>query len=69
MQDPKITINEKDKTITIVMGLEPKPELSKSQKSLTIASTRGNFKSDVKYKDELITVGVNVYIRNKNFGA
>lgn len=64
MQDPKITINEKDKTITIVMALETQPEPSKSGKSLTVASTRGNFKSDVRYKGEPLTVGVNVYIRN-----
>ena len=62
MADVKVTVDEKKKELTIVMPLiEPKE--SKSGKSLTVASTFGNFQSDATLKGKRITLGVNAYIK------
>lgn len=57
-----VKIDEKAKTLTIVMDLD-KPEASKSGKTMVIASTRGNAKSETQYKGVPITVGVNAYYK------
>ena len=60
-QEVKVTIDTKKKELTITMPLmDPKP--SKSGKSLTIASTLGNFRSDTLFEGKRVTVGVNAYI-------
>lgn len=59
--DVKVTIDEKKNRITIDMPLEP-PRVSKSQKTLVIASTHGNLRSTAKYDGKEVVVGVNAYI-------
>lgn len=60
----QVTVNEKAKTLTIVLPLET-PTPSASEKNLTIASTRGNFASAATLKGKTITIGVNAYIPNR----
>lgn len=57
-------IDEVKKTITITMDLSPNPEPSKSGKSLNIASTQGNKKTEAKYKGKQIVVGAFAYVPN-----
>jgi hypothetical protein len=38
------------------------PQPSASGKTLVVASTRGNFKSDCKINGKNVTIGVNAYI-------
>ena len=64
MSEPKVTVDEKKKTITIVLPLLDKPGLSKSEKNFTVATTRGNLKTDAKYKGKPVTIGVNAYYPN-----
>ena len=57
------TLDEKGKTLTITLPLTP--GMSKSGKSLVIASTRGNVTfPDLTYKGKPVTVGVNAYTAN-----
>lgn len=63
-KEVKVTVDEKKKELTIVMPLID-PRESKSGKSLTIASTFGNYRSDATYKGEPVTLGINAYIPNR----
>lgn len=57
-----VTIDEKKKTITIVLPLkEPAP--SASGKTMGIASTNGNKDSGATYKGKPVTIGVNAYYK------
>lgn len=47
---------------TLVIRLPIEPSDSKTGKSITIASTRGNQKTDVEYEGKKIVLGVNAYI-------
>jgi len=58
----KATIDEKNKTLTIVIDLE-EPRPSSSGKTLVVASSHGNQQTDAMIKGQPITVGVNAYIR------
>lgn len=60
--DAEVTVDEKAKKLTIVMPLQ-KPARSKSGKTMVIATTRGNQKTDAKYQGNLITIGVNAYYK------
>ncbi len=64
MKEATVTIDEKKKTVTIVMPLT-KPTPSKSGKTMVIATTRGNQRTDTKFDGEPVTIGVNVYYPNK----
>ncbi len=57
-----VTIDEKAKTITIVLDLDS-PRPSASGKTLVVASTRGNSTTDATVDGKPVTVGVNAYIR------
>jgi hypothetical protein len=61
MSDIKITVDETAKTLTLVLPLQT-PAPSASGKTLVVASSRGNFKSDVLVAGKPVTVGVNAYI-------
>lgn len=56
---PKVTIDGKELVIRLPLT---KPTPSTSGKSLTIASTRGNFKSELVFEGKRVVVGVNCYI-------
>jgi len=60
----RVSVDEKKKELTIVMPMiDPRP--SKSGKSLTIASTFGNFQSEATLVGgRRITIGVNAYVKN-----
>lgn len=57
----KVTI--KDGILTISMPIEKKLELSKSGKSLVVASSRGNVETDVKVEGKPLYIGLNAYIK------
>ena len=57
-----VKVDTKAKTLTITLPLEENPVASKSGKNLTVASTRGNFRSDAEVDGKPVTVGVNAYI-------
>ena len=57
----KVTVDPKAKTMTIVAPLEP-PTPSKSGKTLVVASSRGNFRSEAVVNGKPVTVGFNAYI-------
>jgi hypothetical protein len=58
----KIKVEIKGKRLIIDMPLES-PTPSSSGKTLVVASTRGNFKSDVRVNGLPVTIGVNAYIK------
>jgi len=58
----KATIDEKNKTLTIVIDLE-EPHPSGSGKTLVVASTHGNQTTEATLNGQSIIVGVNAYIR------
>ena len=60
----KVTVDEKKNELTIVMLLIAVPKPSKSGKSLTIASTFGNYTSEAAYSGIPVVVGVNAYVKN-----
>lgn len=57
---PSLVIDEKAKTITIVLPLGEKE--SKSGKSLVLATTNGNVPFPAEYKGKPVICGVNCYI-------
>jgi len=56
----KITINEKAKTVTIVLPLVNTP--SKSGKSTLLATTSGNAETGVDFGGQEVIAGVNIYV-------
>ena len=56
------TIDEKAKTLTLVLDLE-EPTPSASGKTLVVASTRGNSSTTAMVNGKPLTVGVNAYIK------
>ncbi len=58
-----VTIDNKNKTLTIVMPLG-EPTVSASGKSLVLASTHGNTVSSAQYKGQGIVIGLNAYVPN-----
>lgn len=59
----EVTVDQKAKTVTIVLPLQ-EPTESKSGKSLTIATTHGNMRSNARFKGKTVTIGANAYIPN-----
>ena len=57
-----VTIDEAARTLTIVMDLDT-PRASASGKTLVVASTRGNARSEAVVNGKPVTVGVNAYIK------
>ena len=49
------------KQIVITLPIAPRP--SKSGKTTVIASTNGNIPTGIEFDGELVTIGVNAYIR------
>lgn len=56
----KVTIEGKDLVIRIPMQSPPQP--SASGKTLVVASSRGNQKSDVTVDGKQVVIGLNAYI-------
>ncbi len=57
----QVIVDEKAKTLTIVLDLE-EPTPSASGKTLVVASTRGNARTDAQVGGKTLVVGVNAYI-------
>ncbi len=55
-------IDEKAKTITIIMDLDT-PRPSASGKTLVVASTRGNAVTDAQVGGRTVTLGLNAFIK------
>jgi len=62
-QEMEVTIDEKARKMTIVMPLNKNPRSSKSGKTMVIASTQGNQRTDAKYQGKEVTVGLNAYFK------
>lgn len=63
----RVTIDEEKGEVTIVLPLEKKPEPTDSGKNVNIASTHGTIRSEAEYQGEVVKVGANVLIRNKDY--
>jgi hypothetical protein len=50
-------------TLTITIPIEDPPRPSASGKTLVLASTRGNLKTDVQIQGKDVIVGMNAYIK------
>ena len=57
----QVVVDEKAKTLTLVLDLE-EPTPSASGKTLVVASTRGNARTDAQVAGKVLIVGVNAYI-------
>ena len=57
----QVIVDEQAKTLTLVLDLE-EPTPSASGKTLVVASTRGNAKTDAQIEGKTLVVGVNAYI-------
>lgn len=62
MSVKSVKIDTKAKTVTIIMDLED-PTPSASGKTLVVASSRGNQKTEATVNGQPVTVGVNAYIK------
>ncbi len=60
----KVSIEGKDLVIRIPMNSKPTP--SASGKTLVVASSHGNTKTEAKVAGQNVVVGVNAYIPRKN---
>jgi hypothetical protein len=58
----KVQVNKQAKTMTITLPLQT-PRESKSGKTMVIASTQGNVRTDAKWDGNPITIGVNAYFK------
>lgn len=57
----QVIVDEQAKTLTLVLDLE-EPTPSASGKTLVVASTRGNARTDAQVNGKTLVVGVNAYI-------
>lgn len=57
----QVIVDETAKTLTLVLDLE-EPTPSASGKTLVVASTRGNARTDAQVNGKTLVVGVNAYI-------
>lgn len=57
-----VTIDEKAKTLTIIMDLD-QPRASASGKTMVVASSRGNTQTDAVMDGHTLIVGVNCYFK------
>ena len=57
----QVVVDEKAKTLTLVLDLE-EPTPSASGKTLVVASTRGNARTDAQVNGKTLVVGVNAYV-------
>jgi hypothetical protein len=57
----QVIVDEKAKTLTLVLDLE-EPTPSASGKTLVVASTRGNARTDAQVAGKTLVVGVNAYV-------
>ena len=57
----EVVVDVKAKTLTLVLDLE-EPTPSASGKTLVVASTRGNARTDAQVEGKTLVVGVNAYI-------
>ena len=57
----QVIVDEKAKTLTLVLDLE-EPTPSASGKTLVVASTRGNARTDAQVNGKTLVVGMNAYI-------
>jgi hypothetical protein len=57
----QVIVDEKAKTLTLVLDLE-EPTPSASGKTLVVASTRGNARTEAQVNGKTLVVGVNAYI-------
>jgi len=58
-----MTVKVNDSTLTIVIPLIKPPKLSKSGKSLTVATTHGNVATEVTLQGKPVIMGINAYIK------
>lgn len=64
----KLTQDGKKRFINIKAEIAENPQPSSSGKSLSLASTNGNKTlEDIKVDGQPVVVGLNVYIKNKDF--
>jgi hypothetical protein len=57
----EVVVDAQAKTLTLVLDLE-EPTPSASGKTLVVASTRGNARTDAQVNGKTLIVGVNAYI-------
>ena len=57
----QVIVDEQAKTLTLVLDLE-EPTPSASGKTLVVASTRGNARTDAQINGKVLVVGVNAYV-------
>ena len=61
----QVTVEKND--IVIRIPKNPKPVLSSTEKTFQVASSHGNMPTNVQIDDQPLVVGVNCYIRNKDY--
>lgn len=61
MADVKATLSKDEKTLILEIPFSKKGKESKSGKSITHASTRGNASVDLEVNGKTLTVGINAY--------
>lgn len=58
----KVSLGKDKKTLIVEVPLTSPPTPSASGKTLVVASTRGNFSSDLMIDGKPVKIGVNAYI-------
>ena len=62
-KEMRVEVKEKELVITIPRELPPKPS-KKTGKTLIIATSHGNVPTTAEVDGQVLTVGVNAYIKN-----
>ncbi len=63
LKEEKMTVEIKDNKLVITIDMNPKPVPSASGKTLVVASSHGNQRTNATMNGKPIIVGVNAYIR------
>lgn len=61
----KVKVDQKTRKLVIEADIDEVLSPSKSGKTLLLATSNGNLRTDQTYNGEPVTVGLNVYIPNK----
>ena len=65
-KEMQVKVTKTELIITIPRAIPPTPS-RKTGKTLVVATSHGNVPTTATVDDEVLTVGVNAYIRNKDY--
>lgn len=65
----KTTFDPKTGMLTIVIPVNTDPKPSSTGKTLVVATSNGNLPTNIEFKGEVLTLGLNAFIKNRAYVA